>query len=72
VQEIYNLACPMSPSQFDKNKVSNLLTNSAGVKNMLDLAIKYSAKFIHFSSSVVYGPRRDDNQKITEIDFGYS
>ncbi len=70
VQEIYNLACPMSPSQFDKNKVSNLLTNSAGVKNMLDLAIKYSAKFIHFSSSVVYGPRRDDNQKITEIDFG--
>ncbi|OGF25520.1 hypothetical protein A2331_01480 [Candidatus Falkowbacteria bacterium RIFOXYB2_FULL_34_18] len=70
IQEIYNLACPTSPNDFEKNKILTLLTNSFGVKNALDLAIKYEAKFLHFSSSVVYGPKRGDNQKISESDLG--
>lgn len=70
VQEIYHLACPMSPKDFSQNRTAILLANSYGIKNVLDLARKYEAKFIHFSSSVVYGPRRADNPKIKEEDLG--
>ncbi len=70
VQEIYHLACPTSPKNFDKNKIANILANSYGVKNALDLARKYEAKFVHFSSSVVYGLRRESNPKINEEDIG--
>ena len=70
IQEIYNLACPASPIHFEKNIISTVLANSYGVKNVLDLAKKYEAKFLHFSSSVVYGARRNDNPKISEEDLG--
>lgn len=66
LQEIYHLACPMSPKDFEQNKKAILLTNSYGTKNVLDLAIKYKAKLMHFSSSVIYGPRLPDNKKINE------
>lgn len=70
IQEIYHLACPMSPKDFTKNKINIILANSYGIKNVLDLARKYKAKFLHSSSSVVYGPRRKNNQKIREEDPG--
>jgi UDP-glucuronate decarboxylase len=72
IQEIYNLACPMSPRRFLTNRLATLLANSYTVKNLLDLAVKYNAKFLQFSSSVVYGPRSIDNpeQKVTEKDLG--
>jgi UDP-glucuronate decarboxylase len=72
VQEIYNLACPMSPQQFMNNRLANLLANSYVVKNLLDLAVKYQAKFLQFSSSVVYGPRSIDNpgRQMAENDLG--
>jgi UDP-glucuronate decarboxylase len=70
IQEIYNLACPTSPRKFKENMESTLLANSFAVKNALDLAKKYDAKFMHFSSSVVYGPRRTLNGKIKEDDIG--
>lgn len=61
LQEIYNLACPMSPRHFLENRLATLLANSYVVKNLLDLAVKYESKFLHFSSSVVYGARRPDH-----------
>lgn len=70
IQEIYHLACPMSPKNFKKNIIAILLANSLGVKVALDLAVQYQAKFVHFSSSVVYGPRRDNDIKIKEDDKG--
>ncbi len=70
IQEIYNLACPMSPKDFEKNKTMTMLTNSYGTKNVLDMAVKYEAKFLHFSSSVVYGPRRRNDERIKEDDTG--
>lgn len=72
LQEIYNLACPMSPRNFLANRLQTLLANSYVVKNLLDLAVKYQAKFLQFSSSVVYGPRREDDisWKAKESDFG--
>ena len=55
LQEVYHLACPASPSMFDKLGVDVLLTSSVGTKVALDLALKYKAKFLFLSSSVVYG-----------------
>jgi len=70
IQEIYHLACPTSPKKFEENKLATMLALSYGVKNVLDLAVKYSAKLLHFSSSVIYGPRRQTNEKISESDPG--
>ncbi|NLZ74769.1 NAD-dependent epimerase/dehydratase family protein [Candidatus Falkowbacteria bacterium] len=72
IQEIYNLACPMSPRNFLNNRLANIQANSYVVKNLLDLAVKYKCKFLQFSSSVVYGPRdlRHPEIKLKESDLG--
>ncbi len=70
IQEIYHLACPTSPKRFSEQRQEILLANSYGVKNALDIAVKYNAKFLQVSSSVVYGPRRDGNPRIREDDPG--
>ena len=70
IQEVYNLACPTSPKNFQDNKIDTIYANSYGVINSLEIAKKYDAKYLHFSSSVVYGPRRDDNPKLNESDIG--
>jgi len=66
IQEIYNLACPTSPKDFQKNIIITAWTNSLGVIRALDLAVKYKAKLLHFSSSVVYGPRDEKNPLVAE------
>jgi UDP-glucuronate decarboxylase len=70
IQEIYHLACPTSPAHFIENRITTLDSLSVGMKNILDLAVKYDSKFLHFSSSVVYGPKRNDEKKIKEDDLG--
>ncbi|MBN2884968.1 NAD-dependent epimerase/dehydratase family protein [Patescibacteria group bacterium] len=64
IQEIYNLACPMSPMHFLDNRLSVVEANSVVVKNLLDMAVSFKSKFMHFSSSVVYGPRRPEEAGI--------
>jgi len=59
IQEVYNLACPMSPKDFDKYRIETALANSVGIANMLELAVKYKAKFMQFSTSVVYGGKTE-------------
>ncbi|MDD5110197.1 MAG: GDP-mannose 4,6-dehydratase [Patescibacteria group bacterium] len=71
VQEIYHLACPTSAKQFEAQRVQTALANSLAVKNALDLAVRYKAKFMHASSAVVYGARRDDLKVFREDYFGY-
>lgn len=66
IQEIYNLACPTSPKNFKKNTVITAHTNSMGVIRALDLAVKYKAKLLHYSSSVVYGSQPEDNKMVKE------
>ena len=66
VQEIYHLAVPTSPKDFEKLKIDTVLTNSVGTKNILDLAVKYKAKFLLASSAVVYGPRQDQDPYFKE------
>lgn len=71
LQEIYHLACPTSPKFFKNRLLATALANSLAVKNTLDLAVKYQAKFMLFSSSVVYGPRRLDLKRFDEEYYGY-
>ncbi len=70
IQEIYHLACPTSPKNFEKTKIKTLKTNVIGTINMLELALKYKAKFLFTSSAVVYGPRRKENPYFKENDLG--
>lgn len=70
IQEIYHLACPTSAKGFDKFRMMTLDANSLGMKNILDLAVKYKAKFIQASSSVIYGPRLSDQQTYNEDNLG--
>jgi len=60
IQEIYNLACPTSPKDYNMYPIETLLANSLGTKNILDLAVKYEAKFIHLSTSAIYGEPLED------------
>jgi UDP-glucuronate decarboxylase len=70
VQEIYNLACPTSAKNFDSIRLQTVTANSLAMKNALDLAVKYNAKFVHASTSVVYGPRTPDHKMFAETDLG--
>lgn len=60
LQEIYNLACPTSPKDYNKYPIETLLANSHGTKNILDLAVKYEAKLLHLSTSAIYGEPLED------------
>lgn len=55
IKEVYNLACPTSVKNFVKVKKETVLSNTVGLINALELAVKYQAKFLQASSSVVYG-----------------
>jgi UDP-glucuronate decarboxylase len=57
IHEIYHLACPISKRHFDDYKIATVLTNSVGVKHVLDLAVTHHAKVLYASSSVLYGER---------------
>lgn len=71
VQEIYNLACPTSPKHYNNLPIETLLTNSQATYNLLELAVQYKAKFLHASSSAIYGEPPADNKSITEDYWGY-
>lgn len=70
IQEIYQLATPTSPKKFDQYKMQTLYSNSLGMKNMLDIAVKYHSKVLFASSSVVYGPRPVDGHLFDEAETG--
>jgi UDP-glucuronate decarboxylase len=70
IQEIYHLACPTSPKKFEQHRMQTLYANSLGMKNALDLAVRYKAKFVHTSTSTIYGPRPADGHLFKEDEFG--
>ncbi|MBV8971082.1 MAG: SDR family oxidoreductase [Sphingomonadaceae bacterium] len=55
VDEIYNLACPASPVQYQVNPVQTTKTSVHGAINMLGLAKRVRAKVFQASTSEVYG-----------------
>jgi UDP-glucuronate decarboxylase len=66
VQEIYHLACPTSPKNFEEMKMHSLWANSNAMISTLDLAVKYKAKYLFASSSVIYGPATEANHVFSE------
>lgn len=66
VQEIYQLACPTAPKDFEKYRTEMLKANSVGMTNVLDLALQWKAKVLFTSSSVIYGPRSAEGGYISE------
>ncbi|MDO4162582.1 MAG: SDR family oxidoreductase [Pseudomonadota bacterium] len=56
IDEIYNLACPASPTAYQGEKaIFTTKTCVLGALNMLELARKNNAKIMQFSTSEVYG-----------------
>ena len=65
VDEIYNLACPASPIQYQYNAIKTIKTSVMGSINMLGLAKRIKAKILQASTSEVYGdpevhPQKED------------
>ena len=55
VDEIYNLACPASPPQYQFDPVKTIRTSMLGAINVLDLARRTGAKVLQASTSEIYG-----------------
>lgn len=71
IQEVYHLACPTSPKEYNKYPIETLLANSYGVKNALDLAVEYKAKFLFASTDAVYGEPQPNQGAFKEDYWGY-
>ncbi len=55
VDGIFNLACPASPVQYQKNPVQTLKTNVHGAINILGMAKRLGVRVLQASTSEVYG-----------------
>jgi UDP-glucuronate decarboxylase len=65
VEQIYNLACPAAPRQYQRDPIRTIKTNTIGMLNVLDLARGNRARVVQASTSEVYGdpdvhPQRED------------
>jgi dTDP-glucose 4,6-dehydratase len=55
VDYLFNFASPASPTDYARLGPETLAVGSTGTKNVLDLARKYQAGFLHASTSECYG-----------------
>ncbi|MCD7884095.1 MAG: SDR family oxidoreductase [Lachnospiraceae bacterium] len=55
VDQIYNAACPASPPAYQASPTNTTKTCVLGAINMLELAKRYDATMMQFSTSEVYG-----------------
>lgn len=53
--QIYNLACPASPADYQRDPIQTTRTSVLGAINVLDLAKRTGAKVLQTSTSEVYG-----------------
>ena len=65
VDQIYNLACPASPMQYQHDPVQTTKTSVHGAINMLGLAKRLKARILQASTSEIYGdpdihPQKED------------
>jgi UDP-glucuronate decarboxylase len=63
VNQIYNLACPASPIQYQKNAIHTVKANTLGMINVLGLAKKHKARTLQASTSEIYGDPLQHPQK---------
>jgi len=69
VDYVFNFASPASPADYMRLGVETLMVGSAGTRNMLEIAAKYGAKFLHASTSECYGD--PDEHPQTEAYWGH-
>jgi UDP-glucuronate decarboxylase len=62
---IFNLACPASPLQYQKNPIYTVKTNFLGALNALNLGLKSGVPVLQASTSEVYGDPAENPQKET-------
>ena len=55
VEGIFNLACPASPTQYQRHPVQTLKTSILGAVNMLGIAKRTGARILQASTSEIYG-----------------
>jgi dTDP-glucose 4,6-dehydratase len=55
VDSVFNFASPASPVDYMRLGVETLAVGSTGTKNSLEVARKYSARYLHASTSECYG-----------------
>lgn len=55
VDQIYNLACPASPTHYQHDPIKTINTSVLGAINMLGLAKRINATILQASTSEVYG-----------------
>lgn len=70
VEEIYHLACPTSPKDYDRLPLQTCLANSHATKNSLDIARRYKSSFLFASAGAVYGAVAPQNQPVKETSVG--
>ena len=55
VDYVFSFASPASPADYMRLGIETLKAGSTGTRNLLDIAKKYDAKFLHASTSECYG-----------------
>ena len=55
VDYVFNFASPASPGDYMRLGIETLMVGSIGTRNVLEIARKYAAKFLHASTSECYG-----------------
>jgi len=55
IDQIYHLACPASPKDYQYNSIKTIKTNVIGTMNMLGLAKRTRARILLTSTSEIYG-----------------
>ena len=67
---IIHAASLASPDVYERFPVDVALPNIIGTYNLLELANRYKARFLFFSSSCVYGDFKGEWKTVKESDFG--
>ena len=62
VDYVFNFASPASPVDYLRLGIETLMVGSAGTRNLLEVAKKYDAKFLHASTSECYGDPEEHPQ----------
>jgi dTDP-glucose 4,6-dehydratase len=55
VDMVFNMASPASPADYIAHGIETLMTGATGTRNILEIAQKYAARFLHCSTSECYG-----------------
>jgi UDP-glucuronate decarboxylase len=63
VDEIYHLACPASPPQYQKNALKTIKTSIKGMWNVLKICKQQRCKLLFTSTSEIYGDPLEHPQK---------